>query len=91
MNNTSGEEREKALDDMLSYIRTSSPDRAGGRFGCGYEDIRYNWNGGKDALIDFAKRLVSGRAALDQYEGREHDEIDLVRGTVESYAEFDLC
>lgn len=90
VNSTSGAEQEKALKDMLAYIRTSSPDRCHGSFGMGYDDIRYAWNGDKNDLLALAKRLCSGYMA-DIYEGREHDEIDLVSGNVESYAEFDLC
>ena len=90
VNSTSGEDQKKALDDMLTYIRTSSPDRCGENFGNGYEDIRYAWNGDESALIALAKRLHSGYGP-STCEGREHDEIDLVHGTVESYAEFDLC
>lgn len=91
VNSTSGEERKKALEDMLAYIRTPSPNRCGEYFGKGYEDIRYTWrNDDERALIALAKRLHSGYGP-ETCEGIEYDEIDLVHGTVESYAEFDLC
>ena len=90
VNSTSGEEQKKALNDMLAYIHTSSPERCGEDFGHGYDDIRYAWYGDESDLIALAKRLHSGYGP-NMCEGREHDGIDLVNGTVESYAEFDLC
>lgn len=90
VNSTSGENQKKALADMLAFIRTSSPDRSGDSFGKGYKDIRYTWDGGKSQLIALAKRLHS-RHGPSICGGREHDEIDLVHGTVESYAKFTLC
>ena len=90
VNGSSGEAQELALNEMLEYIRTSSSERYGENFGYGYYDIRYAWNGDKEALLALAERLCSGYGP-DRCEGREHDELDLVKGTVESYAEFDLC
>ena len=90
VNSTSGKERKKVLDDMLAYIRTSSPDRRGNEFGRGYKDIRYAWHGDEKDLKALAKRLQSN-SGPGETTGREHKEIDLVHGTAESYAEFDLC
>lgn len=89
VNSTTGKDQKKALADMLAYIRTPSPDRHGFDFGVGYEDIRYIWDGDERDLIALAKRLQSGHSP-NMYWGSEHDEIDLVHGTVESYAEFGL-
>lgn len=88
VNDATGEAREKALDEMLAYIRTPASDRNGEHFGIGY-DIYYVWNGNKKELLKLAKRLCSNRGA-SICEGREHDEVDFVEGTVKSYAEFDL-
>lgn len=87
---TSGEEQKKALAEMLTYIHTPSPLRRGDSFGGEHEDIRYAWAGDEGDLIDLAERLCSG-CGPDSCSGREHDEVDLIHGTVESYAEFDLC
>ena len=90
VNSTSGDAREKALDEMLAYIRTPSSERSGENFGVGYNDIYYVWNGDKNELLNLAKRLCSGYGP-EICEGSEHSEIDLVEGTVKSYAEFKLC
>ena len=90
VNNTSGEEQKKALDEMLAYIRSSSPERCGEHFGNGYDDIRYAWNGSESTLMGLASRLCSSKGP-GVCTGRECDEINLLDGTTESYAEFDLC
>ena len=90
MNTTSGEEQKTALDNMLAYIRTSSPDRKGDRFAVGFNDIRYAWRGDENDLIFLAKRLKSNYGP-DMCQGRDSRVLDLENETVESYAEFDLC
>lgn len=86
---TSGDERKKSIEDMLSYIHQSSPNRKGEVFGHGYHDIRYAWKGDEAALLALAERLCSYRCA-ETYDGREHDELDLRVKAVNSFAEFDL-
>ena len=90
VNTTSGDEQEKALEEMLAYIRTPSSERQGESFGCEFSEIRYAWNGGKADLLALAKRLCSDYGP-DACEGIEHSEIDLENGTADSYAEFVLC
>ena len=90
VNTTSGEEQKTALDNMLAYIRTSSPDRKGDRFAVGFNDIRYAWRGDENDLIFLAKRLKSNYGP-DMCQGRDSRVLDLENETVESYAEFDLC
>ncbi len=89
VNNSTGEAQEKALDDMLSYVRTSSADRSGEHFGIGYTDIRYVWDNDKYGLLYLAKRLCSNQGP-GSVEGSEYNGIDLVNGKTISYAEFDL-
>lgn len=85
-----GEEKERALDEMLELIRTPDPARSGRSFGRGFTDIRYVWNGDRDALSALADRLCSNLAP-EICKGREHTGIDLIRETAEAYAEFELC
>ncbi len=85
----SGDEQEKALEEMLAYIRTPSADRKGFSFGRGYDDFRYYWEGDSDDLIALAERLCSNYGP-DECGGTEHNEIDLIRGVVEKYASFGL-
>lgn len=90
VNNSSGDEQETALAEMLTYIRKPSSIMSRfSRFGEDHDDFRYKWNGDRNDLLALAKRLWSGNGA-DEEEGREHDEIDFTRGIVESYAEYDL-
>lgn len=89
VNNSSGDEQETALAEMLAYIRKPSSMSGFSRFGEDHDDFRYKWNGDWNDLLALAKRLWSGYGA-DEEGGREHDEIDFTRGIVESYAEYDL-
>lgn len=86
--NTTGEEHKEALKNMLDYINTSNGER-GQRFGCGFNDFRYNWEGGYKELEELAERLMrnSGPGCED---GTEFSEIDLETGEYTEYAVFNL-
>ena len=71
------------------YIQTPSPDRCIGEFGENYPWIRYVWNGDDNALSALAQRL-SDTYGPDDVTGREHNALDLVAETMESFAEFEL-
>ena len=73
---------------MLDYINTSNGER-GQRFGCGFNDFRYNWEGGYKELEELAERLMrnSGPGCED---GTEFSEIDLETGEYTEYAVFNL-
>ena len=86
---TSGEEQKTALKEMETYINTSSDERYGENFGCGFDDFRYSWYGDEDDLITLAKRLCSCYGPSD-VSGSENQELDLISGKFTKYAEFDL-
>ena len=87
-----GEEQKKALAEMKEYICTPhGKERRTEFFGCGYEDIRYKWRGDETDLLKLAERLCRcAYNGVNSCEGREIQEIDLLKGTVQKYAEFDL-
>lgn len=86
--NTTGEEHKEALKNMLDYINTSNGER-GQRFGCGFNDFRYNWEGGYKELEKLAERLMSNSGPGCE-DGTEFSEIDLETGKYTEYAVFNL-
>ena len=86
---SSGEERNKAKQELLEYIHTSDADRGFSGFGTGFDDFRYIWNGDDKALEELVKRL-GGNYGPDSVSGKEHCEIDLKTGKYIKYAEFVL-
>ena len=85
-----GEEQEKALDEMRIYINTSqSSNRQGEYFAADFEDIRYIWAGDDKDLIQLADRLCSGYAS-ESSEGVEIEELDFETKEHSKYAEFVL-
>ncbi len=86
---TSGAKQKEALKGLLDYIRTSTTNRCCGNFGEKYDIFRYAWNGDDNDLLELAKKICSDECH-ETCKGIEHNEIDIVKGTVESYAEYDL-
>lgn len=97
---SSGDEREKALDEMAAYIDAPSSERCSGSFGCGYTDFYYDWSGDKEDVLELADHLCNSRVSWSnrnsrgswgtRCKGTEHDAINFIDGTVESYAIYDL-
>ncbi len=90
---SSGEKKEKALDNMLTYIRTPYPDRFSEyeyfSFGKRFAEIRYKWDGDREKLLKLAENLYN-KSNFGSCFGIEHEEVDLVNGTAQAYAEYEL-
>lgn len=87
--NSQGEAQKKAVQEMREYMNTPNPDRQGGEyFAQGYEDIRYNWSGTDQELIENALRLAADEKGTCT--GSEHREFDVATGEYKKYALYDL-
>ncbi|MGI6215812.1 MAG: hypothetical protein ACOYIT_08105 [Christensenellales bacterium] len=92
---SSGEEQDKALDDMLVYMLTPSSERYhadldfGDGFGSRFDKARYDWSGNKEDLFELAEYLYN-KNIPDAYTGKEHAEIDLANGIDNSYVEYNI-
>lgn len=90
LNSNEGKDREEALNAFYEYLKTSKgEERHGEWFGRGYDDVRYVWDEEKTSLLELAEK-IAGRGYWSETTGREYKVLDIVNGTYEEYAEFDL-
>lgn len=89
VNAVTGEDQKIALEEMQHYIDTPNGERQLYKFGIGFDDFRYSWDGDDDDLIALSERLCSGYGP-DSCEGSEYQTLDLASGSFSKYAEFEL-
>lgn len=91
--NTSGAEQEEAIREMRNYVVTPSCERDHGEaiaFADASTEIRYNWGGCDEDLIEEARFITTLREHISSGAIEVHQELDLVDGAYSTHMEYVL-